>query len=75
MITGKDIKNWVLALATAASIGLMGYAATTLNNVDRAVIGIEKYLEYIVKTLGDHTDTLKDHEQRIRNLENKARTR
>ena len=75
MITGKDIKNWAMSIATAATIGLMGYAASTLNDVDRTVVGIEKHLEFIVKTLGDHSDTLKDHENRLRQLESRERTK
>lgn len=75
MITSKEIKTWVMGVVGTLVTSLLIFAASTIYNVDKNVVGFGKQLEYIVKQLGDHNETLRDHEQRIRNLENKARTR
>lgn len=73
MVTGKDIAKWVTgAIGTLATAGIM-YAASTLYNVDKNIVGIEKHLEFIRQVLTDHSNAIKDHEQRIRALEMEGR--
>lgn len=73
MVTGKEVGRWVMGIAGALLTSLMIFASSTLYNVDKNTVRIEKHLEFITKILGDHRNALDDHEQRIRALESKQR--
>lgn len=73
MISAKDIKQWGLGIVGALVTSLLIFSSSTLYNVDQSVAVMKTNLEFIVKQLSDHQDTLRDHEQRIRQLESDQR--
>lgn len=73
MVTSKEVFRWVMGIAGTLVTALLVFASSTIYNVDKNIVGIERHLEFITKVLTDHGDTLKDHEQRIRALESKSR--